>query len=56
MSTEDNYSHFDPWDDPDYRQVIIGYECLGCGHVQDMDDWDGQCDWCCGCSLSAIYE
>lgn len=31
---------------------ITGFECLGCGHVQDND---GECDCCSSYALDAMY-
>lgn len=46
----------DEWCDvEDDDEVIIGYECLGCGHTQATDGWGGRCDRCDGLSLEAMY-
>jgi hypothetical protein len=38
-------------DDPDFD--VIGFECLGCGHVQDVG---GECEMCCAYACDPIYE
>lgn len=46
----------DEWmDEEDWDEVIIGYECLGCGHTQATNGWGGRCDRCDGLSLEAMY-
>jgi len=46
----------DEWCDvEDDDEVIIGYECLGCGNTQATDGWGGRCDRCDGLSLEAMY-
>lgn len=45
--------------DPDYDEdehEVIGYECLGCGHIQETAGMNHDCDKCCGCCLCEIYE
>lgn len=52
------------WHTPDEKpedenyddDIIIGYYCLGCGHIQTSNDWGGQCMKCTGMSLDPIYE
>jgi hypothetical protein len=44
---EDSYWHDD-------EEEIIGYECLGCGNVQENYSGFG-CDKCIGHSLEPIY-
>jgi hypothetical protein len=57
----EGHGHLDGYDDDDWRdvqdddEVIIGYECLGCGHTQATDGWGGRCDRCDGLSLEAMY-
>ena len=43
-------------DDGDYQEVIVGYYCLGCGHIQKYNDWGEECEQCMGMSLEPIYE
>ena len=58
---EGDDGHLDGYNDDDWRdaedddEVIIGYECLGCGHTQATDGWGGRCDRCDGLSLEAMY-
>lgn len=45
--------------EPDYDEEdseIIGYECLNCGNIQETTGMNHDCDKCCGCCLSEIYE
>lgn len=42
--------------DMDEPAEITGYECLACGHIQDEDDWGGECEMCTSCCLNPIYE
>lgn len=51
----DGYDEDDWRDVDDDDEVIIGYECLGCGHTQATDGWGGRCDRCDGLSLEAMY-
>lgn len=47
-------AQFDDEEDDDME--IIGYHCIGCGHVQDHKGWGGTCDQCSGMSLEEIWE
>jgi hypothetical protein len=38
------------------EEEIIGYECLGCGNVQETNNWGGRCDRCDGLSLEPMYN
>lgn len=42
------------FDDED-KSEILGYQCLGCGNIQDIHNGFG-CDKCHGHSLSPWYE
>lgn len=41
-------------DDEDYEDEILGYECMGCGNIQDNQTGFG-CDQCMGHSLEPWY-
>jgi hypothetical protein len=40
------------WDDDNDDDEIIGYQCLGCGHMQDHP---GECDMCMGSAVDPMY-
>ena len=44
----DDSDFFDNDDDDE----IFGYECLGCGHIQD---YPGECDMCGGSAVDPMY-
>jgi hypothetical protein len=39
-------------DNDNDEEEIFGYECLGCGHVQDHP---GECDMCMGSAVDPMY-
>ncbi len=47
----------DEFEEADDREndVVIGFECGACGHVQESDGWGGECDKCCAKALNEIY-
>jgi len=49
---EEEDSYF--MDDEDYEDEILGYECMGCGNIQDHQTGFG-CDQCMGHSLEPWY-
>ena len=51
MKTQNKEPDFD-YDDNEGEDEIFGYECLGCGHIQDFP---GECDMCCGNAVDPIY-
>ena len=38
-----------------YEDEICGYECLGCGNIQESNGWGGECEKCMGKCLEPIY-
>jgi hypothetical protein len=50
MEDEDFDELYDIDDDDD---DIFGYECLGCGHVQDDP---GECEMCMGSAVEPMYS
>jgi hypothetical protein len=41
-------------DGEEEHEMVIGYECLSCGHQQESKGFH-QCEVCCG-PLTEIYE
>jgi len=42
------------WGDDDEDDVFLGYECMGCGHVQGHEQ-EFRCDKCTGYDLEPWY-
>lgn len=42
----------DFFSDDDQDDEIFGYECMGCGHIQDQP---GECNMCCAYAVSPMY-
>lgn len=36
--------------------MIMGYECIACGHFQDDNGWGEECEMCTAKALEPIYE
>ena len=45
--------YYDNWDDDDdIEPEPFGFECIGCGHIQD---YPGECDICTGYCVEPMY-